>query len=100
MRGNNTMELEEIRAKIQRGLDKKPIEDSLKFDCGTEGAISIHGGTARLADDPADCTIHISRENLAKLMMGDLNPLTAFTFGKIKVSGDMAIAMKLGKLLG
>lgn len=94
------MTMEEIRAKIQRGLDKRPLDDRLKFDCGDAGVISVHDGTAHLSDDPADCTIHISQENLVKLMAGKLNPVTAFTFGKIKVSGDMGLAMKLGKLLG
>ncbi|PJE27579.1 Putative sterol carrier protein [Pseudooceanicola antarcticus] len=94
------MTIEEIAAKISRGLEKRPVEDSFKFDCGDEGAITIRDGAARLADEEADCTIHISRKNLEKLMAGDLNPMAAFAFGKIKVSGDMSLAMKLGKVLG
>ncbi len=94
------MTLQEIADKFQRGLDRKPIDDSLKFDCGDDGAITISDGTARLADDPADCTIHISHKNLEKLIAGKLNPVTAFAMGKIKVSGDMSVAMKLGKMLG
>ncbi|ETX15019.1 sterol carrier protein [Roseivivax halodurans JCM 10272] len=93
------MTLEDIRAKLQRGLDRRPIEDTLKFDCGEDGAITLSGSEARLADAPADCTIRISRSNLEKLMGGALNPMTAFAMGKIKVSGDMSVAMKLSQLL-
>ena len=98
--GGTVMTMEEIAAKIARGLEKRPVEDSFKFDCGEDGAITIRDGGVVLADEPADCTIHISRANLVKLMAGDLNPMTAFAFGKIKVSGDMGLAMKLGKVLG
>ncbi|SLN57863.1 SCP-2 sterol transfer family protein [Roseivivax jejudonensis] len=93
------MTLEEIRARFQRGLDKRPIAESLKFDCGDDGAITLDGREARLADDPADCTIRISRDNLDRLIHGKLNPMTAFAMGKIKVSGDMSVAMKLASLL-
>ncbi|MEM1303022.1 MAG: SCP2 sterol-binding domain-containing protein, partial [Pseudomonadota bacterium] len=56
-------------------------------------------GAATNADQDTDCTIRISRENLDKLIRGKLNPMTAFAMGKIKVSGDMGVAMKLGALL-
>lgn len=47
----------------------------------------------------ADCTIKISAENLKKLMDGRLNPMLAFTMGKLKVDGSMGVAMKLAQLL-
>jgi putative sterol carrier protein len=37
-------------------------------------------------------------ENLKAMMTGDLNPMTAFMMGKIKVKGDMSVAMKLQSL--
>ncbi|WGW04598.1 SCP2 sterol-binding domain-containing protein [Tropicibacter oceani] len=94
------MPLTDIAAKMQRGLDKHPLERSIKFDCSEDGAITLQGGTAHLADLPADCTIRISQANLEKLIAGDLNPMTAFAMGKIKVSGDMSLALKLSQLLG
>ncbi len=93
------MSLDTIAAKMQRGLDKHPLDNSLKFDCGDDGVITLADGQATLADLPADCTIRISQANLEKLMQGKLNPMTAFAMGKIKVSGDMAVAMKLSQLL-
>ncbi len=50
-------------------------------------------------DGEADCTIRISAENLGKLMDGRLNPMLAFTMGKLKVDGSMGVAMKLAQLL-
>ena len=92
--------LAEIAAKMQRGLDRRPLSEVIKFDCGDAGAITLEGGQALLEDRPAQCTIHMTAENLAKLIAGKLNPMTAFAMGKLKVSGDMTLAMKLGQLLG
>ena len=93
------MPLATIAAKMQRGLDKHPLDETIKFDCGEDGAITLEGGKAWVEDRPAACTIHISTANLTKLMAGDLNPMSAFAMGRIKVSGDMALAMKLGQLM-
>jgi putative sterol carrier protein len=44
-------------------------------------------------------TITMSSENLVKLSKGEMNGVSAFMFGKIKVDGDLGIAVKLGKVL-
>ncbi|EAQ04038.1 sterol carrier family protein [Pseudooceanicola batsensis HTCC2597] len=94
------MALTDIAARLQRGLDEKPLENSIKFDCGEDGAITLDGDTAYLGNRAADCTIRISEANLAKLIAGKLNPMTAFAMGKLKVSGDMSVALKLSQVLG
>lgn len=94
------MALADIAQKMQAGLDKHPLENSIKFDCGNDGAITLSDGTAHLDDLDADCTIKISKANLEKLIAGNLNPMTAFAMGKIKVSGDMSVALKLSQVLG
>ncbi|MEM1073665.1 MAG: SCP2 sterol-binding domain-containing protein [Pseudomonadota bacterium] len=93
------MTLASIAERLQKGLDKRPLDNSLKFDCGTEGVLTLSGGKAELTDAPTECTIGISLANLEKLIAGKLNPMTAFATGRLKVSGDMAVALKLGKLL-
>lgn len=45
--------------------------------------------------DAPDVTIHVSDENLIKLMRGQLNPMTAFMTGKLKVDGNVMLAQKL-----
>jgi len=37
---------------------------------------------------------------MESLMAGKLNPMMAFMSGKIKVKGDMGVAMKLQSFLG
>uniref|UniRef100_A0A7M5US17 SCP2 domain-containing protein n=1 Tax=Clytia hemisphaerica TaxID=252671 RepID=A0A7M5US17_9CNID len=46
----------------------------------------------------ADCTIKMKDEDCFKMMIGQINPQTSFMQGKIKISGNMALAMKLQQL--
>ncbi|MCG7628303.1 SCP2 sterol-binding domain-containing protein [Epibacterium sp. MM17-32] len=92
--------MEEIATDIRNGLDGKSFDGSLKFDCGSEGVIVLDNGNVTTQEQATDCTLRLSIENLKKLLRGQLNPMTAVMMGKIKISGDMAVAMKLGKLIG
>lgn len=47
----------------------------------------------------ADCTITLSDEDCMKLFSGTLNPQQAFMSGKLKISGNMAFAMKLSVIM-
>lgn len=51
-------------------------------------------------DGPADCEIQVTIENLVKLGNGDMNPMMAFMGGKLKVKGDMSVAMKMSQVMG
>lgn len=91
--------LAEILPKLQQALETKSFDGSLKFDCGDAGVIVMADGTATDIDQDTDCTLRLSDENLGKLLIGKLNPLTALAMGKIKISGNPAVAMKLADLL-
>ncbi|XP_019645644.1 PREDICTED: non-specific lipid-transfer protein-like [Branchiostoma belcheri] len=58
------------------------------------GSGSIKFGSA----GKADVTITIKDGDLFNLMTGKLNPQTAFFQGKLKIQGNMAVAMKLQNL--
>jgi putative sterol carrier protein len=91
--------LEQITAQMAEGLKDRTFDGSLKFDCGDAGVVVLADGTATQEDRDTDCTVTISEDNLVKLLAGDLKPTTALMLGKLKVSGDMGTAMKLGQLL-
>ncbi len=76
----------------------------LKFDFGADGSVLIDGKASpnSVSDGdgkPADTTITISLENFARLARQELDPTSAFMQGKLRVSGDMGLAMKLGPVL-
>ncbi|KAM9459036.1 sterol carrier protein 2 isoform 2-T2 [Salvelinus alpinus] len=56
------------------------------------------GSVSNDADKKADCTITMGDEDLMKLMTGKMNPQTAFFQGKLKIAGNMGMAMKLQSL--
>ncbi|XP_035756108.1 non-specific lipid-transfer protein [Egretta garzetta] len=56
------------------------------------------GSVAINSDQKADCTITMADTDLLALMTGKMNPQTAFFQGKLKVSGNMGMAMKLQNL--
>lgn len=91
--------MQDIAAKIHAGLNGKQFDGSLKFDCGNDGVVVLANNAANTENRETDCTITITRENLIKLLSGKLNPMTGVMLGKLKISGDMGVAMRLGKLL-
>jgi putative sterol carrier protein len=89
-----------IRAKVG---DDSGLNATLKFDCGADGLIFIDGSstpnTVSNADMQADCTVGITLENLTAMLAGELDPVTGFMGGKLKVSGDMSVAMRLQRVV-
>ena len=83
--------------------DASGLNATLKFDCGDDGVVVIDGrstpNTVDNTDREADCTIAITRENLAALVSGELEPTTGFMMGKFRVSGDMSVALKLQRVV-
>lgn len=47
----------------------------------------------------ANCTVTIKTSDLADIVDKKLNPQMAFMTGKLKVKGDMGLALKLGTIL-
>ncbi|XP_077981352.1 sterol carrier protein 2-like [Glandiceps talaboti] len=50
------------------------------------------------ANKKGDCTITMKDEDMVGMMTGTLNPQQAFFQGKLKIAGNMALAMKLKEL--
>lgn len=73
---------------------KMVIDDNSVFIDGTGDA-----NVVSMDDKDADCTISTSLETLMGMQSGDVNPMMAVMSGKVKISGDMGLAMKLQSLL-
>jgi len=93
------MDISEIAGRLRKGLSTRSFDGSLKFDCGTDGMIVLADNAVSRDDRDTACTIRITTANLAKLISGKLNPMIGVMTGKLKVSGDARVAMKLGELL-
>jgi putative sterol carrier protein len=100
------MSLEDLVGEMTGQADKlKELNHTVLFDLGDEGKILLDAtdGEVKITPNPdnedAETTLVLSSENLVKLVNGDLNPMVAFTLGKLKVFGSKGIALKLSSLL-
>lgn len=94
------MGVQQIADQIKPKVEAAGFDRSVKFDTGADGVIVIDGATISTTDAPADCTIKLSLGDLKDLIAGDLSPTAAFMTGKIKIEGDMSVAMALSQLIG
>jgi len=99
------MTLEELTAEmVTRVAEKGGIEGKVvKFDFGDDGQLTIDGAAdpAVVNNDngDADCTVIVDKDVFESIASGEENAQMAFMSGKLKVEGDMGIAMQLGSLL-
>ena len=70
-----------------------------KFEIEDEGAIVIDEGGARASDDVADVTLSASADTFQDILVGNLDATSAFMTGRLKLDGDMGLAMRLGSVL-
>ena len=74
----------------------------VKIDFGGEqGAIMLDGAAQKVSEDggDADTTIKVGWDDWQQLSAGQLDGMTAFMMGKLKVEGDMSNAMQLQGVL-
>jgi putative sterol carrier protein len=101
-------EAKEVFAEIENRIKQRPekvagLNATYQFDLTGEswtlqinnGAVTVHPGAAQTANT----TFVASTDDWMNIATGKLNPVTAFMQQKLKVKGDMGLAMKLQGLL-
>lgn len=99
------MTLDEITAKMRERVgDSAGIGKCIIFDFGDDGVIRIDDTQSPAVVDndqsDADTTISVSKEDFEEIADGKQNAQMAFMMGKLKIDGDMGVAMQLGQILG
>ena len=93
----------EVFAQLQaKANEAEAIGGTLKFVIDDLIVFVDGSGNSNIVsqeDNEADCTITTSAATLLELQSGDLNPMMAVMGGKIKIGGDMGLAMKVQSLM-
>jgi putative sterol carrier protein len=80
------------------------LDATIKFNFGDQGVIYIDGKSKpnAVTNDDRDSQIVISftPETLTRILDKQLNPKVALMTGKMKLRGDLRIAMRLDKVFG
>jgi len=97
------MSFEAIKSAIEPKAAAAPaFGKKLKFDLDGNKLFIDGTGDSNVvseSDEDADTVIIASVEDFQSMMSGDLNPMTAVMGGKVKIKGDMGLAMKLQSLI-
>ena len=99
------MTLEELSAKLRTRLSADhSFGHAVLLDFGTDGRLRVDARTAGvpvIAQEagPADCSLHMSLEDFVALAQKKLNPQMAYMTGRLRVEGDLMVAMPLAALL-
>lgn len=94
------MDLQACTVAIRTKLgDDSSLNATLKFDCGDDGVVHVDAiarpHVVSNENLEAICTVALALEDLSAMLSGELNAVSGFMAGKLKVSGDMSIAMRL-----
>ena len=94
------MTTQELVAKMQDAGAWLPGK-TVKLDFGGDGVIMLDGAASQVSEDDgdADTTIKDSWDDWQAMAAGQLDGMTAFMTGKLKVEGDMGNAMQLQGVL-
>ena len=104
-------EKKKAQAELKAAVEKqgaslvKKVKGVIVFDIGPGQAaytVDLKNGSGSVSEGKtgkADLTISVSDDNFAAMAAGKLNAQSAFMSGKIKIKGNMGLAMKLGTVL-
>ena len=97
---------QEIRMdNIIKLLEKMPLNQLGCVLCINFGEAKLYidgnaGSVSRDLIDGVAATIHVSEDDLEKVITGEENAISLFTTGRTTIEGDTSVAFKLKDLLG
>lgn len=91
--------LDQAVVALNEKLGNADIGGTAKFEIDGEGSVVIDDNGARKSDEPADVTLSADKDTFQGIMDGSENPTSAFMTGKLRVDGDMGLAMKLASVM-
>ena len=104
------MKFEELLAKVRKMAEGKDVSGTdflavqVNITGDNSGVFYVEVKDGKVSIEPYEyndknCDITMSMDNFNKLIAGKLDPVMAFTLGKLKVGGDIGKALEFAKLV-
>ncbi len=104
------MTFDQLLAKVRKmaekfdvsGVEFLAVQVNITGENGGVFYVEIKNGVVSIEPyeyNDRSCAITMNMDNFNKLIDGKLNPVAAFTMGKLKVDGDVGKALEFGNLL-
>ncbi|WP_339767752.1 SCP2 sterol-binding domain-containing protein [uncultured Pseudosulfitobacter sp.] len=84
---------------LNEKMQGQSFSGTAKFEIEGEGSVIIDSDGAHAGDEDTDVTMTADADTFQGIIDGSTNPTSAFMTGKLKVDGDMGMAMKLASAL-
>jgi putative sterol carrier protein len=82
----------------------RALDASYRFDIDGAGTWRLEADGDRVlvseSDAPADCVIRTDERTFLRIVGGEQSPMGAYMTGKVRVEGDLGLALKLRELFG
>jgi putative sterol carrier protein len=80
----------------------RALDASYRFDVEGAGSWRVESDGDRLvvteSDAPAECVIRTNEKTFLRIVGGEQSPMGAYMTGKVKVEGDLGLALRLRDL--
>ena len=91
--------LVELITQNAEGKDLSVLGGTVKLVVDDQTVFVTPEGDVSSSDEDADCTMTIDSETMLSIMNGETSGQAAFMTGKLKVAGDMSIALKVQSVI-
>ena len=82
----------------------RDLDSSYRFDIEGAGSWRLEADGERAvvteSDAPADCVIRTDENTFLRIVRGEQSPMGAYMTGKVKVEGDLGLALRLRDVFG
>ena len=80
------------------------LDASYRFDIAGSGSWRLEADGERAivteSDAPADCVIRTDENTFLRIVRGEQSPMGAYMTGKVRVEGDLGLALRLRDVFG